>query len=124
MLEHLTTPKTKNGYRTIPLPPKVVEMLVAEKATQEYNKSVLKDSYKVYEYDYVIRKADGSIYNPNRIINKLTTEIGLPHCRVHDYRTIRTWTNKHNRTAIHTQVQYCQNGKYASLGKCNQFVMC
>lgn len=89
VLEHLTTPKTRNGYRTIPLPPKVIEMLIDEKATQEYNKSILKEHYKTYEYDYVIRQADGSIYNPNsinRIIKKLTEKIGLPHCRVHDYR--------------------------------------
>ena len=34
-------------------------------------------------------KEDGSIYNPNsinRIINKMTDKLGLPHCRVHDYR--------------------------------------
>lgn len=40
-------------------------------------------------YDYVIRQADGSIYNPNSInsiIRKMTDKIGLPPCRVHDYR--------------------------------------
>lgn len=64
-------------------------MLIDEKAIQEYNKSILKEHYKTYEYDYVIRQADGSIYNPNsinRIIKKLTKKIGLPHCRVYDYR--------------------------------------
>ena len=63
--------------------------MTAEKALQEHNKSVLGKYYKSYEHDYVIRQADGSIYNPNsvnRIIKKLTDEIGLPHCRIHDYR--------------------------------------
>ena len=49
----------------------------------------MKNDYKVYEYDYVIRKADGSIYNPNsinRIIKRMTDKLGLPHCRVHDFR--------------------------------------
>ncbi len=89
ILEHLTTPKTKNGIRTMSLPPKVIDMLKAEKAQQTENKQILGSSYKVYDYDYVIRKADGSIYNPNsinRIIRKMTNEIGLPPCRVHDYR--------------------------------------
>ena len=89
VLEHLTTPKTRNGYRTIPLPEKIINMLIAEKAIQEHNKSILKEHYKTYGHDYVIRQADGGIYNPNsvnRIIKKLTDKIGLPHCRVHDYR--------------------------------------
>lgn len=63
------------------LPPKVIDMLKAEKAQQTENKQILGSSYKVYDYDYVIRKADGSIYNPNsinRIIRKMTNEIGLP----------------------------------------------
>ncbi len=89
VLEHLTTPKTKNGYRTIPLPQKVMNMLRVEKEEQEKRKKELGEYYKVYDYDYVIRQADGSIYNPNsinRIIKKMTDKIGLPHCRVHDYR--------------------------------------
>ena len=37
----------------------------------------------------MIRKDDGSVYNPNsinRIIKRMTDKIGLPHCRIHDYR--------------------------------------
>lgn len=89
ILEHLTTPKTKNGIRTMSLPPKVIDMLKVEKSQQEENKQLLGDSYKIYDYDYVIRQADGRIYNPNsinRIIRKMTDKIGLPPCRVHDYR--------------------------------------
>lgn len=89
VLDVLTTPKTKNGIRTLALPPHVMNMLKAEKQRQEQNKKLLKNDYKVYEYDYVIRKADGSIYNPNsinRIIKRMTDKLGLPHCRVHDFR--------------------------------------
>lgn len=89
VLDVLTSPKTKNGVRTITLPPKVIDMLKAEKELQAQNKRLLKEHYKVYEHDYVIRQADGSIYNPNsinRIIRKMTDTIGLPPCRVHDYR--------------------------------------
>ncbi|MCH5185657.1 MAG: site-specific integrase [Oscillospiraceae bacterium] len=89
VLDIITSPKTKNGIRTVPLPEKVMDMLKAEKALQEHNKSLLKDCYKSYDYDYVIRQEDGSIYNPNsinRIIKKMTDKIGLPHCRIHDYR--------------------------------------
>lgn len=89
VLDVITSPKTKNGIRTIPLPSKVLDMLKTEKELQEHNKSLLGEHYKTYEYDYVIRQADGSIYNPNsinRIIRKMTDKIGLPPCRVHDYR--------------------------------------
>ena len=89
VLNVLTSPKTKNGFRTIPLPPKVMNMLKAEYEQQQQNKLLLGQHYVTYDYDYVIRKEDGSIYNPNsinRIINKMTDKLGLPHCRVHDYR--------------------------------------
>ena len=89
VLNKPTSPKTRNGVRTVPLPEKVMNMLREEKERQEQNKAVLKSYYKVYEYDYVIRQSDGSIYNPNsvnRIIKKMEDELGLPHCRVHDYR--------------------------------------
>lgn len=89
VLAKLTTPKTHNGIRTIPLPPKVMDMLKTEKEQQENNKRLLAGHYKIYKYDYVIRKSDGSVYNPNsinRIIRKMTERIGLPHCRIHDYR--------------------------------------
>ncbi len=89
VLDKLTTPKTQNGIRTIPLPQKVMDMLSEEKEKQKRNKKLLSENYKTYDYDYVIRKADGSTYNPNsinRIINRMTEKIGLPHCRVHDYR--------------------------------------
>lgn len=89
VLSVLTTPKTKNGIRTLALPHKVMDMLKAEKQQQRQNKELLKSGYKTYDHDFVIRKADGSVYNPNsinRIIKRLTEQLGLPHCRIHDYR--------------------------------------
>lgn len=89
ILEVLTSPKTKNGTRTILLPNKVMEMLKAEKEHQQKNRELFGDLYKEYPHDYVIRQEDGSIYNPNsinRIINKMTEKLGLPHCRIHDFR--------------------------------------
>lgn len=89
ILDTLTTPKTQNGIRTIPLPSKVMDMLKTEKEKQEQNKKLLADRYKQYPYDYVIRQADGSSYSPNtlnKMVNRLTDKLGLPHCRLHDYR--------------------------------------
>ena len=89
VLNKPTSPKTRNGIRTVSLPEKVMNMLREEKELQKQNKEALKSYYKEYGYDYVIRQADGSIYNPNsvnRIIKKMEAELGLPHCRVHDYR--------------------------------------
>ena len=89
VLDVLTSPKTQNAVRTLHLPSKVIDMLKAEKAQQAENRKLLGDYYKVYDYDYVIRQADGRIYNPNsinRIIRKMTDKIGLPPCRIHDYR--------------------------------------
>lgn len=84
-----TTPKTKNGIRTIPLPQKIMDMLRFEMELQKQNRKLFAGSYKEYDYNYVIRQADGSIYCPtsiNRIIRKMTDKIGLPSCRIHDYR--------------------------------------
>lgn len=89
ILAKLTSPKTKNSIRTIPLPEKVINMLKAEKEQQKKNKDLMKSGYIKYDYDYVIRQQNGRIYNPNsvnRIIKRMTKKIGLPPCRVHDYR--------------------------------------
>lgn len=89
ILSKLTTPKTKNGYRKFILPQKIMDMLIEEKTLQEYNKKILGNDYITYEYDYIIRQENGRVYHPNsinRIIKKMTCKIGLPHCRIHDYR--------------------------------------
>lgn len=88
-LSKLTTPKTRNGIRTIPLPPHVMDILQKERERQIKNRKQLKSDYKRCKYDYVIRKEDGSEYNPNsvnRIIYRMMEEAGLPKCRVHDFR--------------------------------------
>ena len=89
ILSKLTTPKTRNGIRTVLLSEKVINMLKEEKELQDKNRKLLGELYKEYPYDYVIRQEDGQIYNPNsinRIISKITEELGLPHCRIHDFR--------------------------------------
>lgn len=85
----LTTPKTKNSLRILPIPPLVVELLKQEKNLQDKNRELLKDAYVEYDYDYVIRQANGRIYNPNsinRIIKRLMDKSDLPKCRPHDFR--------------------------------------
>lgn len=89
IIEEITTPKTKNGYRTIPLPEMVVEMLRREKAKQEENKAFLGSAYKKGGPDYVVCQADGTVYHPhsiNRKVNNLISKAGLPLCRIHDFR--------------------------------------
>lgn len=89
VLDVLTTPKTVNGIRTLYLPPKVIQMLREEKQKQENNQQRLKVLYQTHPYDFVIRQENGSVYNPNsinRIIKKMECKIGLPECRVHDFR--------------------------------------
>ena len=66
-----------------------MDMLRFEQEFQKRNKKLFAESYKEYDYNYVIRQANGSIYCPtsiNRIIRKMTDKIGLPPCRIHDYR--------------------------------------
>ena len=85
----LTTPKSKNSIRILSIPPIVVELLKSEKAQQDKNRALLKDYYTEYEYDYVIRQADGKIYNPNsinRMLKRIMKALDLPYCRPHDFR--------------------------------------
>lgn len=100
----LTTPKTRNSIRILPIPPLVVELLKQEKTIQNDNIALLKDSYVEYEHDYVIRQADGRIYNPNsinRIIKRMMKELGLPYCRPHDFRHFHaTALFNHGKTAV------------------------
>lgn len=89
VLSVLTTPKSKNSTRILPLPSEIIVMLKAEKKKQENMKKFLGDMYINEKYDYVIRKDDGSCYNPNsvnRIIKRIAVAVGLPPCRVHDFR--------------------------------------
>lgn len=84
-----TSPKTKNGYRYLSIPATVVEILRAEREQQMADRQLWGNCYAVCDQDYVIRQADGRKYNPNsvnRIVNRFAAEIGLPHCRMHDFR--------------------------------------
>ncbi|MBQ6937585.1 MAG: site-specific integrase [Clostridia bacterium] len=89
VLSNLTTPKSKNSTRLIPVRKELLDMLSDEKQKQNEMKKLFGNMYINEKYDYVIRKDDGSIYNPNsinRIIMKMEKEIGLPPCRIHDFR--------------------------------------
>lgn len=89
IIDNVTTPKTKNGFRLIPLPDKVMDMLKDEKAKQNENKAFLGGGYKSGRYDYVLCQADGTEYHPhtiNRKVRKLIDDAGLPPCRIHDFR--------------------------------------
>ena len=89
VVHQVVTPKTKNAYRVLPLPSLVIDMLKSEFDRQNLIKSRIGACYPEYEYDYIIRKDDGSIYNPasiNRIINRLILSAGLPPTRIHDLR--------------------------------------
>lgn len=88
-LEKITTPKTKNGTRTILLPPKVIEVLKKEKESQNNNRKLFGDMYWEYKEDFVIRHEYGRVIHPNTInnyIRNMTDKLGFPPCRVHDYR--------------------------------------
>ena len=66
-----------------------MEMLAKEKEYQENQKIIMGSKYIDSKYDFVIRKSDGSPYNPNsvnRIVRKLTDSLNLPPCRIHDFR--------------------------------------
>lgn len=100
----VTTPKSKNSVRILPIPPLVVELLKQEKATQDQNRALLKDYYIEYNNDYVIRQADGRIYNPNsinRILKRMMKTLDLPYCRPHDFRHFHaTALFNHGKTAV------------------------
>lgn len=89
-LEKMSTPKTRNSYRTLAIPPKVRDLLLQEKLKQQKNRELLKSMYYEYDYDYIIRQNNGKVYGSssymNRLISKMMDENDLPHCRLHDFR--------------------------------------
>ncbi len=89
-LQIVAEDKTKNqsSYRTLPLIPEIEEILLEEKANQEYNKKVFKKSY-LNENGYVCVNTDGSILKPDYVSHKFNQILkynNLKSIRFHDLR--------------------------------------
>lgn len=89
-LQIVAEDKTKNqsSYRTLPLIPEIEEILLEEKANQEYNKKVFKKSY-LNDNGYVCVNADGSILKPDYVshkFNQILKDNNLKSIRFHDLR--------------------------------------
>ena len=89
-LQVVAEDKTKNqsSYRTLPLIPEIEEILLEEKANQEYNKKIFKKSY-LNENGYVCVNTDGSILKPDYVshkFNQILKNNNLKSIRFHDLR--------------------------------------
>lgn len=88
VVNKVVSPKSRNSIRTVAVPQHIIDMLEDEWQHQQYERKN-NAAYVDYDYDFIIRKDNGSLYYPtsiNRMINNLMLSIGLPHCRVHDIR--------------------------------------
>lgn len=87
--QQITTPKTKSSNRYIPLNGYTVDALKAEKTKQEENRELFGDCFD-NSNDFIIRNINGKPYSNlsaiNRVVNRLTTKAGLPHCTIHGFR--------------------------------------
>ena len=89
-LQIVAEDKTKNqsSYRTLPLIPEIEELLLEEKANQEYNKKIFKKSY-LNKDGYVCVNTDGSILKPDYVshkFNQILKNNNLRPIRFHDLR--------------------------------------
>ena len=89
-LQSVVEDKTKNqsSYRTLPLILEIEEILLEEKANQEYNKKMFKKSY-LNENGYVCVNTDGSILKPDYVshkFNQILKHNNLKSIRFHDLR--------------------------------------
>lgn len=66
----LTTPKTKNSYRTVPISSTLIEILRKQKLFQKENK--LRYGNKYYDSEFVCTKKDGKPVTPNVIKYSVT----------------------------------------------------
>lgn len=89
----LTTPKTKSSNRKIPLNNTTIFALKEERLKQQNRKKRDKEKANIDTYnqnDFVIRNKDGEPYTNlsaiNRVVNRLTSKAGLPHCTIHGFR--------------------------------------
>ena len=81
--------KTKTSNRTLPLIPKIEEMLIKEKKKQEENKKLFGNTYNTKYTEYVCVNNDGSLIRPNFITRHfmlIQKEFGLKRIRFHDLR--------------------------------------
>lgn len=89
-LQIVAEDKTKNqsSYRTLPLIPEIEELLLEEKASQEYNKKIFKKSY-LNKDGYICVNTDGSILKPDYVshkFNQILKNNNLRPIRFHDLR--------------------------------------
>nr|WP_320147882.1 tyrosine-type recombinase/integrase [uncultured Anaeromusa sp.] len=86
----LQTPKTKNSSRNLPMPPKIREILLAEKEKQEANRIVLGKEYQ--NNGFVCCKENGSAYSPNYITHRFTRVLNeLPVTKIHFHELRHTY---------------------------------
>ncbi len=80
-------PKTKRSARTLALAPRVVDVLVAWRESQEMRHEFL--GMKVHASDYVFDRADGSVWEPwtfSALFARLVRRANVPKIRFHDLR--------------------------------------
>lgn len=87
--QQITTPKTKSSNRYIPLNDFTIDALRAERKKQEENRELLGNCFD-NSNDFIVRNINGKPYSNlsaiNRVVNRLTTKAGLPHCTIHGFR--------------------------------------
>jgi integrase len=84
-------PKTKSGRRNIPLPNKVVELLIKHKEKQELEKSEKKDEYE--DRGYVFATETGKPVEPRnylRTFYRLIKNLDIQNANVHSMRHYAT----------------------------------
>lgn len=96
---YTSPPKTESSYRTLPIPDKVFQYLLAQKRKQESEKRLLGSGY--IDNDYVCVWPDGKVITPNYLtknFHQMIVESDLPNIRLHDLRHpyVKPTTKKYN----------------------------
>lgn len=81
--------KNKSSYRSLPLIPKVKELLIKEKERQRRNKKLYGNTYKNFD-NYICVKDDGEIIKPDTVTRKLPTFLKSNNMRkigLHRFKT-------------------------------------
>lgn len=89
------TLKNNSSRRTLPLIPKIEEMLLAEKERQEYYSKLLKSGYDTQYTDYVCRDAFGKLITPNYVTSHFALMI-----KKHDLKPIRFHDLRHSCASL------------------------